>query len=353
MTLELRGKTGHRATLDLLESEVLKENLVKVAREGNQGLRVPKVTSVIWARREVWERSGQSEPLDQRALEELSDMRVLLGVWACRAIQVYQDMRVTKDLKVQLDPRDQRVQRVNRGMMGRWRVQPVHRVSEVPLESGETGVSQETQDMWVSKVLMVYVENLELLDCLAILVHVEHKALRDPKENRVRRVNRVSRESVAAEDHRVLLGCQVLEVLWDEKDERVFLVQMDLLERMEAEEHLAIREMMESSVCLVNLVHLEKLASSVYQAHRGHSVQRVSEVSLVTPALQEREDLREEWVFLDLRETGDLKANLVTSGNPAFQECWECLDQRGLLETLDQRGFWDPKDPKATWAEVV
>lgn len=229
----------------------------------------------------------------------------------------------------------------------------MHRVSEVPLESGETGVSQEIQDMWVSKVLMVYVENLELLDCLAILVHVEHKALRDPKENRVRRVNRVSRESVAAEDHRVLLGCQVLEVLWDEKDERVFLVQMDLLERMEAEEHLAIREMMESSVCLVNLVHLEKLASSVYQAHRGHSVQRVSEVSLVTPALQEREDLREEWVFLDLRETGDLKANLVTSGNPAFQECWECLDQRGLLETLDQRGFRDPKDPKATWAEVV
>lgn len=37
---------------------------------------------------------------------------------------------------------------------------------------------------------------------------------------------------------------------------------------------------------------------------------RVRGVFLVILALQEREVLREEWVFLDLRETGVLRANL-------------------------------------------
>lgn len=35
-----------------------------------------------------------------------------------------------------------------------------------------------------------------------------------------------------------------------------------------------IREMMASLVCLVNPVHLGRLALSVYQAHRDHLVQR-------------------------------------------------------------------------------
>lgn len=36
---------------------------------------------------------------------------------------------------------------------------------------------------------------------------------------------------------------------------------------------------------------------------------RVRGAFLVTLALQEREVLREEWAFLDLRETGVLRAN--------------------------------------------
>lgn len=220
-------------------------------------------------------------------------------------------------------------------MMGRWRVLLVLQDSKVQLESEETGVNREIQDTRVSKVLMVFEANLVLLDYLVILVHVEYKALKDPKENRVRRVNRVSRESVAAEAHRVLLGCPGREAQWVEKDRRAFLAQMGPQEKMEAEEYQAIREMMASLVCLVNPVHLAKLALSVYQAHRDHLVQRVRGVFLVILALQEREVLREEWVFLDLRETGVLRANLVTSGNPAFRGCWECLDRRGLQETLD------------------
>lgn len=101
MTRESRGKKGHRATLGLLASEVLKENLVKMVREGSQGLRVPKVTSATWERLGPWERSDQSEPPDQRALEEPSDMWALPGVWGCREIRAYQDMRVTRDFKVQ------------------------------------------------------------------------------------------------------------------------------------------------------------------------------------------------------------------------------------------------------------
>lgn len=220
-------------------------------------------------------------------------------------------------------------------MMGRWRVLLVLQDSKVQLESEETGVNREIQDTRVSKVLMVFEANLVLLDYLVILVLVGYKALKDPKENRVRRVNRVSRESVAAEAHRVLLGYLAQEAQWVEKDRRAFLAWMGSQGKMEVEEYQVIREMMASLVCLVNPVHLAKLALSVYQAHRDHLVQRVRGAFLVTPALQEREVLREEWAFLDLRETGVLRANLVTSGNPAFRGCWECLDRRGLQETLD------------------
>lgn len=115
---------------------------------------------------------------------------------------------------------------------------------------------------------------------------------------------------------------------------------------------------------------------------------RVRGVFLVILALQEREVLKEEWVFLDLRETGVLRANLwvihpdkntpkraintvilhcelpnrlypayknpefileqninnnlwfrVTSENPAFQGCWECLDRRWVLSPIDRYPF--------------